>query len=73
MDAGEDQEEELVACLYLSTRRGFQRGGQDQFYNRPTQWVQRSKSHVVVILNRRLNFFGSQMPQASGKRSKTSA
>ncbi|RYP22994.1 hypothetical protein DL767_008919 [Monosporascus sp. MG133] len=43
---------------------GFRWGGQDQPYNRPTQWVQRSQSHVVVILNHRLNFFG--FPNAAG-------
>ncbi|RYO77864.1 hypothetical protein DL762_008990 [Monosporascus cannonballus] len=43
---------------------GFRWGGQDQPYNRPTQWVQRSKSHIVVILNHSLNFFG--FPNAAG-------
>lgn len=36
----------------------FTSGGQDIPYQNPTQWVQRSKSHIVVTFNYRVSFFG---------------
>ncbi|MCV5168852.1 carboxylesterase family protein, partial [Escherichia coli] len=33
-------------------------GGQDVPVQIPTDWVQRTKSHIVVTLNYRLNIFG---------------
>ena len=36
----------------------WQNGGQDVPYQLPSQWIQRTKSHVVVSFNHRLNIFG---------------
>lgn len=42
----------------------FQVGGENTPYQIPSQWVQRTQSHVVVSLNYRLNIFG--FPVAAG-------
>lgn len=36
----------------------FTSGGQDIPYQNPTQWIQRSQSHIVVVPNYRVSFFG---------------
>ncbi|KAH7024812.1 acetylcholinesterase [Microdochium trichocladiopsis] len=36
----------------------FTTGGQDIPYQNPTQWVQRTQSHIVVVFNYRVSFFG---------------
>jgi cholinesterase len=43
---------------------GFNTGGQDVPYQIPTQWVQRTKDHIVLVFNYRLNIFG--YPNAAG-------
>ncbi|KAH8663828.1 Alpha/Beta hydrolase protein [Ilyonectria robusta] len=43
---------------------GFSTGGQDVPYQIPTQWVQRTKSHIVVSFNYRVNMFG--FPRSAG-------
>lgn len=43
---------------------GFGNGGIDVPYAIPTQWVERSKDHLVVVFNYRLNIFG--FPNAAG-------
>ncbi|OMP84398.1 Para-nitrobenzyl esterase [Diplodia seriata] len=42
----------------------FQVGGEDVPYQNPAQWVQRTRSHIVVSFNYRLNIFG--FPVAAG-------
>lgn len=42
----------------------FATGGTNIPYQLPTPWVQRSKSHIVVAFNYRVNFFG--FPNAAG-------
>ena len=37
---------------------GFNAGGENITYQIPTQWVQRSESHIVVTINYRTNIFG---------------
>ena len=37
---------------------GFQTGGINSGYYNPTQWVERSQSHIIVTVNYRLNIFG---------------
>ncbi|KAH7035827.1 Alpha/Beta hydrolase protein [Microdochium trichocladiopsis] len=37
---------------------GFTGGGSDSLYKIPDQWIQRSQTHVVVIMNYRVNIFG---------------
>ncbi|KAF2706438.1 acetylcholinesterase [Pleomassaria siparia CBS 279.74] len=43
---------------------GWYTGGQDIPYQNPTQWVQRTKDLIVVVLNSRGNIFG--FPNAQG-------
>ncbi|TLD08891.1 uncharacterized protein PgNI_07815 [Pyricularia grisea] len=43
---------------------GFQTGGVDVPYQLPPKWVERTGSHVVVVMNYRLNVFG--FPSAAG-------
>ncbi|KAF2717201.1 acetylcholinesterase [Polychaeton citri CBS 116435] len=43
---------------------GFSTGGEDVPYQIPAQWVERTKEHIVVSLNYRLNLFG--FPNAAG-------
>ena len=57
-------EKELLPVFIFLHGGGFRWGGQDQPYNNPGQWVQRSQGHVVVIPAHRLNFFG--FPNAAG-------
>ncbi|CZT48213.1 related to triacylglycerol lipase V precursor [Rhynchosporium secalis] len=44
---------------------GFQAGGLDVEYQIPSQWVERTQSHIVVAINYRLNIFG--FPNAAGQ------
>ncbi|KXJ87906.1 Alpha/Beta hydrolase protein [Microdochium bolleyi] len=37
---------------------GFTGGGSDSLYKIPDQWIQRSQTHLVVIMNYRVNVFG---------------
>lgn len=37
---------------------GFTGGGSDSLYKIPDQWIQRSQTHLVVIMNYRVNIFG---------------
>ncbi|KAG9253016.1 Alpha/Beta hydrolase protein [Emericellopsis atlantica] len=37
---------------------GFTGGGADSLYKIPDKWIQRSQTHVVVIMNYRVNIFG---------------
>ncbi|KAI1873926.1 uncharacterized protein JN550_003195 [Neoarthrinium moseri] len=43
---------------------GFTTGGSNSLYKIPDQWIQRTQSHIVVIMNYRLNLFG--FPNAEG-------
>lgn len=43
---------------------GFHTGGQDVPYQIPAQWVNRTRNHIVVSFNYRLNIFG--FPNAAG-------
>lgn len=43
---------------------GFQTGGVDVPYQLPPRWVERTRSHVVVVMNYRLGIFG--FPSAAG-------
>ncbi|KAK0390502.1 hypothetical protein NLU13_0006 [Sarocladium strictum] len=37
---------------------GFTGGGSDSLYKIPDKWIQRSQTHIVVIMNYRVNIFG---------------
>ncbi|KAK8055171.1 Acetylcholinesterase [Apiospora rasikravindrae] len=37
---------------------GFTSGGSDSLYKIPDQWIERTQSHLVVVMNYRLNIFG---------------
>ena len=37
---------------------GFTGGGADSLYKIPDKWIQRTQSHIVVIMNYRVNVFG---------------
>ncbi|KAH7318195.1 acetylcholinesterase [Stachybotrys elegans] len=43
---------------------GFATGGTDVPYQNPSQWVQRTQSHIIVAFNQRDNIFG--YPNAAG-------
>nr|OQO20894.1 hypothetical protein B0A51_10560 [Rachicladosporium sp. CCFEE 5018]OQO23182.1 hypothetical protein B0A51_08536 [Rachicladosporium sp. CCFEE 5018] len=43
---------------------GFSTGGQDVPYQKPTQWIQRTRDHIVLVPNFRSNIFG--YPSAPG-------
>ncbi|KAF1933358.1 para-nitrobenzyl esterase [Didymella exigua CBS 183.55] len=45
----------------------FQTGGASAPYHNPSRWVERSREHIVVAINYRLNIFG--WPNAKGLRS----
>lgn len=46
------------------TGGGFIIGGIDIPWQMPTSWVERSKSHIIVTINYRVNIFG--FPNARG-------
>lgn len=54
----------LLPVLIFIYGGGFGTGGQDVPYQIPTQWVQRTRSHLVVSFNYRLSIFG--FPNAAG-------
>ncbi|KAK7924415.1 hypothetical protein PG985_006469 [Apiospora marii] len=37
---------------------GFTSGGSNSLYKIPDQWIERTQSHIVVVMNYRLNIFG---------------
>ncbi|KAK6000000.1 hypothetical protein QM012_003988 [Aureobasidium pullulans] len=47
----------LPVFLYIPGG-GFTSGGQNSMYKIPDKWVQRTQSHVVIIMNYRVNVFG---------------
>ncbi|THY52826.1 chlorogenic acid esterase precursor [Aureobasidium pullulans] len=47
----------LPVFLYIPGG-GFTSGGQNSMYKIPDKWVQRTQSHIVVIMNYRVNVFG---------------
>ncbi|KAL1303782.1 hypothetical protein AAFC00_007119 [Neodothiora populina] len=53
----------LPVLLYIYGG-GFETGGQNVPYQLPSQWVERSRDHIVVSFNYRLNIFG--FPNAAG-------
>ncbi|KAJ5814938.1 hypothetical protein N7474_006715 [Penicillium riverlandense] len=59
----QSQQRALPVLLYIPGG-GFTSGGQASLYKIPDQWVQRTQSHIVVIMNYRVNVFG--FPNAKG-------
>ncbi|KAL3471482.1 Alpha/Beta hydrolase protein [Aspergillus californicus] len=57
------QQRPLPVLLYIPGG-GFTSGGQDSLYKIPDKWVQRTQSHIVAIMNYRVNVFG--FPNAKG-------
>lgn len=55
---------EGLPVLFFMTGGGFSLGGVELPWQIPTSWVERSKSHIVVSINYRLNIFG--FPSARG-------
>ncbi|PNS18186.1 hypothetical protein CAC42_3631 [Sphaceloma murrayae] len=55
---------EGLPVLFFMTGGGFIIGGVDLPWQIPTSWVERSKSHIVVSINYRVNIFG--FPSARG-------
>ncbi|KAK2598351.1 hypothetical protein N8I77_011771 [Diaporthe amygdali] len=49
--------ESLPVFIYIPGG-GFTSGGSNSLYKIPDQWIQRTQSHVVVIMQYRLNAFG---------------
>ncbi|KAI5194626.1 chlorogenic acid esterase precursor [Aureobasidium subglaciale] len=47
----------LPVFLYIPGG-GFTGGGQNSMYKIPDKWVQRTQSHIVVVMNYRVNVFG---------------
>lgn len=56
--------EEGLPVLFFMTGGGFSLGGVELPWQIPSSWVERSKSHIVVSINYRLNIFG--FPGARG-------
>lgn len=50
-------EKDLPVLIYIPGG-GFTGGGADSVYKIPDQWIQKSQTHVVVIMNYRVNIFG---------------
>ncbi|KAG8159892.1 hypothetical protein KVR01_010529 [Diaporthe batatas] len=50
-------EESLPVFIYIPGG-GFTSGGSNSLYKIPDQWIQRTQSHVVVIMQYRVNAFG---------------
>lgn len=59
-----DIPKEGLPVLFFMTGGGFVMGGIELPWQIPTSWVERSKSHIVVAINYRLNIFG--FPNARG-------
>jgi carboxylesterase type B len=58
---GEPQNLPVLIWVYGGS---FKTGGTNVPYQIPSQWVQRTKDHVVVVFNYRINLFG--FPNAAG-------
>ncbi|KAF3049876.1 hypothetical protein E8E11_000107 [Didymella keratinophila] len=56
--------DEGLPVLFFMTGGGFSLGGVELPWQIPSLWVERSKSHIVVSINYRLNIFG--FPSARG-------
>ncbi|KAH7353573.1 acetylcholinesterase [Plectosphaerella cucumerina] len=56
--------EEGLPVLFFMTGGGFSIGGVDLPWQIPTSWVERTRSHIVVSVNYRVNIFG--FPNARG-------
>ncbi|POS70857.1 hypothetical protein DHEL01_v210750 [Diaporthe helianthi] len=50
-------DESLPVFIYIPGG-GFTSGGSDSLYKIPDKWIQRTQSHIVVILQYRVNAFG---------------
>ncbi|KAE8368464.1 chlorogenic acid esterase precursor [Aspergillus caelatus] len=59
----QSQQRPLPVLLYIPGG-GFTSGGQNSLYKIPDQWVQRTQSHIVIVMNYRVNIFG--FPNAAG-------
>lgn len=57
------QEQALPVFLYIPGG-GFTSGGANSLYKIPDKWIQRTQSHIVVVMNYRVNVFG--YPNAKG-------
>ncbi|KAH6616381.1 acetylcholinesterase [Boeremia exigua] len=55
---------EGLPVFFFMTGGGFSLGGVELPWQIPSSWVERSKSHIVVSINYRLNIFG--FPSAQG-------
>jgi carboxylesterase type B len=53
-----------LPVLFFMSGGGFSTGGIDISYQLPTDWIERSQSHLVVTINYRVNIFG--FPNARG-------
>ncbi|KAH0376849.1 chlorogenic acid esterase precursor, partial [Aureobasidium melanogenum] len=56
--AGIDAKGSPVPVFLYIPGGGFTSGGQNSMYKIPDKWVQRTQSHIVVIMNYRVNIFG---------------
>ncbi|RAK98860.1 carboxylesterase [Aspergillus ibericus CBS 121593] len=59
----QSQQRPLPVLLYIPGG-GFTSGGEASLYKIPDKWVQRTQSHIVVVMNYRVNVFG--FPNAAG-------
>ncbi|KAK6432377.1 hypothetical protein LTR95_011455 [Oleoguttula sp. CCFEE 5521] len=51
------EKEKLPVFVYVPGG-GFTSGGADSVYKIPDKWIQRTQSHIVVVMNYRVNVFG---------------
>ncbi|OQN96764.1 hypothetical protein B0A48_17188 [Cryoendolithus antarcticus] len=51
------EQEKLPVFVYVPGG-GFTSGGADSVYKIPDKWIQRAQSHIVVVMNYRVNVFG---------------
>lgn len=59
-----DKKQKLLPVFIYIYGGGFGAGGTDVPYMMPTQWVERTREHLVVIFNYRVDIFG--FPNAPG-------
>ncbi|KAL4800374.1 Alpha/Beta hydrolase protein [Aspergillus venezuelensis] len=52
------REESLLPVIIWIFGGGFYEGGLDTLAMDPSQWIQRTRSHIVVAINARVNIFG---------------
>lgn len=64
MDTYECDLELEASSTFFLPGGGFQTGGIHSGYYNPTEWIERSQSHIVVTVNYRVNIFG--FPNAPG-------